>query len=461
MSHILISAAHKSSGKTTITIGLCAALAARNRVVQPFKKGPDYIDPLWLTQAANRPCYNLDFYTMNLAEIKNSVAHYSQNVDITIIEGNKGLYDGMDLDGSNSNAALAHLLEAPVFLVLDTRGVTRGIAPLILGYQEFDKNIYIAGIILNQVGGERHESKLRAAIEYYTDIPLIGAVRRDSHLIIDERHLGLMPSNEDKQAQTKINRIAEIVAEQVDIEQLFNIATEAKTVLVGSTYYQYQSQKKEKVKIGIIRDAAFGFYYHNDLEALQEAGADLIFIDALHDSRLPAVDALFIGGGFPEEKMESLSQNDSLKGEIRDAIERAMPVYAECGGLVYLSRQLTWREKTCKMVGALPFDTVMEKRPQGRGYVKCRETGHGLWPLLNSKGQPTEFYAHEFHYSKAINLPSQLTYAYKVLRGQGLDGKNDGIVYKNTLASYVHLRDVENNRWTQRFINFVRQKCLK
>jgi cobyrinic acid a,c-diamide synthase len=459
MSHILISAAHKSSGKTTITIGLCAAFAARDFIVQPFKKGPDYIDPLWLGQAANRPCCNLDFYTMNPAEIKNRVMQSSQGADINIIEGNKGLYDGMDLEGSNSNAALAQLLDIPVVLVLDTKGMTRGVAPLILGYQDFDKKIYIAGVILNQVGGERHENKLRAAIEYYTDIPIIGAVRRDARLVIEERHLGLIPSNEDHQAQIKINTIAEIITAQVELEQLLDIAAEAKHSLsFDHTKPIHKLQKEKNVKIGIIRDAAFGFYYHSDLEALEIAGAELIFIDALHDSCLPAVDALFIGGGFPEAKMDILSHNNSLKKDIRGAIERDMPVYAECGGLIYLSRQLTWHGKTCKMVGALPFDTVIEARPQGRGYVIIQETGHGLWPLLNSKGKIAEFYAHEFHYSKAINLPAKLTYAYKVLRGQGLDGQYDGIVYKNTLASYVHLHDVENNRWTQRFVEFIRQK---
>ena len=455
MPHLLISAAHKSSGKTTITVGLCAALTARSTIVQPFKKGPDYIDPLWLTQAAKRPCHNLDFYTMSSAEIKNDFALHSQSADLSIIEGNKGLYDGMDILGSNSNAALAQLLDAPVVLVIDTQGMTRGVAPLIQGYQDFEKHIQIAGVILNLVGGARHEGKLRESIEYYTDVPVIGAVRRDSRLVIEERHLGLMPSNEDSQARDKINTIAEIVAAQVNLEQLLKIAQNAKPNLDCSIFSK-QARGSADVRVGIIRDAAFGFYYAGDLEALEAAGAKLVFINALHDSQLPAVDALFIGGGFPETQMELLANNHSLKKDIFDAIERAMPVYAECGGLMYLSRQLTWRGKTCDMVGALPFDTVMETRPQGRGYVHLRETGQGLWPLLDSAGQPAEFYAHEFHYSKAINLPSNLRFAYQVLRGFGVDGCHDGVIYKNTLASYVHLRDVENNRWTQRFVEFIR-----
>jgi len=459
MPHLLISAAHKSSGKTTITIGLCAALTARGMVVQPFKKGPDYIDPLWLTKAANRPCYNLDFYTMTPAEIKDTMVQTSQGADISIIEGNKGLYDGMDVKGSNSNAALARLSGAPVVLVLDTQGVTRGVAPLILGYQFFDKNIYIAGVILNLVVGSRHEAKLREAVEYHTDVPVIGAVRRDSRLVIAERHLGLMPSNEMSQARTKINTIADLVAAQVNLDELVNIAGGAKQTLSAARGAKFTLPKLSvtpDIKIGIIRDSVFGFYYHDDLEALQAAGAKLVFIDALHDSQLPVVDALFIGGGFPEEKMQYLANNKELKTNIFEAIERTMPVYAECGGLMYLSRSMTWQDQTCEMVGALPFDTVVEACPQGRGYVHLRETGYGLWPLLNPLGQPAELYAHEFHYSKAINLPPNLTYAYKVLRGHGLDGSHDGVVYKNTLASYIHLRDVKSNHWTQRFVEFVR-----
>ena len=447
MSNLFISAAHKSSGKTTITVGLCAALTARSIIVQPFKKGPDYIDPLWLTQAAQRSCYNLDFYTMNISEIKHHFDHYSQGADISIIEGNKGLYDGMDVEGSDSNAALASLLKTPVILVIDTKGMTRGIAPLLLGYRLFDNTINIAGVILNQVGGERHENKLRNAVEYHTDIKVIGSVRRTAELEIEERHLGLIPSNEDNQAQIKINKIAELVASQVDLEQI--IPKNLHNHIVPPTISQFNI----KVKIGIIRDAAFGFYYPDDLIALQVAGAELVFIDALHDVHLPSVDALFIGGGFPETKMVELASNNSLKQDIYTAIEQEMPVYAECGGLMYLSRQITWQQQSYKMVGILPFDTVMEVQPQGRGYVHLAETEEGLWPSLDSSIK--EFYAHEFHYSRVVNLPTNLKFAYQVLRGEGLDGKHDGIIYKNTLANYAHLHDVESNHWTKRFVKFI------
>ena len=198
MSRIFISAARKSSGKTSISIGLCAALHSRGLNAQPYKKGPDYIDPHWLSEAAGRNCYNLDFYTMQHEEILATYARFSSDADISVIEGNKGLYDGLDLDGSNSNAALAKLLKAPVVLVLDARGMTRGIAPLILGYQAFDTDIDIKGVILNKLGGYRHEDKLRKVIEHYTDVKVLGAVHNSSELDIEERHLGLVPSHEDK-----------------------------------------------------------------------------------------------------------------------------------------------------------------------------------------------------------------------------------------------------------------------
>src|SRR5487761_2446114 len=220
MRRLFISAAHKSSGKTTVCIGLCVALRARGHTVQPFKKGPDYIDPLWISLAAGRPCYNLDAYLMSETEILDALAHRSRDADVAIIEGNKGLYDGLDLDGSNSNAALATLIDAPVVLAIDDRGMTRGIAPLILGYRASDRHIRIAGVVLNQLGGARHEAKLRAVIEHYTDVPVLGAIQEDARLAIVERHLGLMPANEDRAAQERIALLAAAVARQVDFERL-------------------------------------------------------------------------------------------------------------------------------------------------------------------------------------------------------------------------------------------------
>ena len=460
MHRLLISAAHKSSGKTTLSIGLCAALHARGLAVQPFKKGPDFIDPMWLSLASGRTCHNLDFYLMGHDEILATFAAKSAKADISIIEGNKGLYDGLDLDGSNSNAALAELLQTPVVLVIDARGVTRGIAPLILGYQAFDRNINIAGVILNQLGGSRHESKLRAVIEHYTNVPVIGAVHRDERLGIVERHLGLMPSNEATQAKTKIDTIARLVAEQVDLERIQALAQQAPLLppVEGTrTLTTPPKAEGDAVRIGIARDAAFAFYYPGDLEALQANGAELVPFDTLRDTQLPDVDALFIGGGFPEVHMQSLEANTSLRLSIRQAVETGMPVYAECGGLMYLSRSLSWRGQRSDMVGALPADTIMHANPQGRGYVRLRETELHPWPRTETEGLEPEVRAHEFHYSRLENLPADLHYAYEVLRGAGIDGSHDGIIYKNVLACYAHMRDLTGNRWTHRFVEFIRQ----
>jgi len=454
MNRLLISAAHKSSGKTTVSIGLCAAMHARGLRVQAFKKGPDYIDPMWLGKAADRACYNLDFYLSSDEEIVADFNRWSVDADVALIEGNKGLYDGMALDGSNSNAALAKLLNTPVVLVVNTQGITRGIAPLLRGYQDFDKTVNIAGVILNKVGGSRHEEKLRAAVEYYTDIPVLGALPRDASLTIDERHLGLIPSNESTQAQALIDACARQVNSSVDIDRLLQIQAgplpRADTALVTAP------PNLPPLRIGVARDAAFGFYYPADLEAMTAVGAELISINMLEDKSLPAIDGLFIGGGFPETHMEALRNNVSMRESVREAIEAGLPVYAECGGLMYLSRSISWKGQNAEMVGIIPGDIVMHDRPVGRGYTRLSETGAHPWHRGQDSGTNLEFPAHEFHYSSLENLQNNPTYAYKVLRGSGINGENDGYVYKNLLASYVHLRQVAGNRWVYRFLNFVK-----
>ena len=459
MSHVLISAAHKSSGKTTITLGLCAALHRRGLKVQPFKKGPDYIDPMWLTLAAERDCHNLDFHSMTRDEIRGTFRKYGHDSDIALIEGNKGLYDGLDLEGRNSNAALARMVKAPVVLVIDAQGMTRGIAPLILGYQAFDKRMNIAGVILNKLGGKRHEGKLRAVIEHYTDVPVIGAVHKNDALNIDEQHLGLTASVE---TLDQINKIADLIEAQVDLDKFISIANTAPEIKIAPELVVANQPKK--VRIGVARDKAFGFYYPGDLSALEASGAEIVNIDTFNDTKLPDIDGMFIGGGFPESYLQELALNTSLMRNISNEIENGMPVYAECGGLMYLTRSIQWNNQHHLMVGAIPADTQMCKKPQGRGYVRLKETDNMLW-APQSEQQPSqtgkEFCAHEFHYSKLINTDcSKVKYAYKVLRGFGIDGKNDGVIYKNVLASYTHLRDVKHNRWASRFVEFV-NTCRK
>ena len=458
MSRFFISAAHKSSGKTTVSIGLCAALSAQGKIVQPFKKGPDYIDPQWLARASSykaksRHCFNLDFYTMSSDEIMDTIALHSADADISLIEGNKGLYDGLDLDGSNSNAALAKLTDTPIILVLDTRGVTRGIAPLILGYQAFDKEINIQGVILNQLGGSRHEEKLRRVIEHYTDVQVVGAIHKDKRFDIDERHLGLLPSHEDPQSNKKIDLLKQAIIDQVDLDKVINIANKAPK-LESSALPITTTAPKADIRIGIIRNTAFCFYYPDDLIALEQAGAELVYIDNIKDSKLPEIDGLFIGGGFPETHLTELEANQSMRQEIYQAIENNLPVYAECGGLMYLARSIKWKDQKNSMVGTIPADIIMEEKPQGRGYVRLKETSHGLWPSRSEN----IIAAHEFHYSRFENLDKNAKFAFEVVRGTGINGKNDGYVYKNLLACYTHQRGTSKNCWTQRFVDFIRQQ---
>ncbi|MCW5660825.1 MAG: cobyrinate a,c-diamide synthase [Burkholderiaceae bacterium] len=456
---LLISAAHKSSGKTTLAIGLARALVERGLAVQTFKKGPDYIDPMWLARASHRPCFNLDPHLMQDGEIAALFGQRAAGADLSLVEGNKGLYDGLALDGSNSNAALAHRLQLPVLLVIDARGMTRGIAPLILGYQAFDPAIRIGGVILNQLGGARHEAKLRAVIEHYTDVPVLGAVQHDARLVVRERHLGLMPDAELCDADAQVRGIATAVASQVDLDRVIALADSAAAWSAGGLRVAHSRANAPDVRIGIARDAAFGFYYPDDLAALEAAGARLVPFDTLHDAHLPAVDGLLIGGGFPETALAGLQSNVSLRAELRAAITGGLPTYAECGGLMYLARSIRWGDRQAQMVGVIPGDAVMHDRPVGRGYVQVAETRHFPWP----SGGATQAVrlGHEFHHSSLENLAPGLRFAYEVQRGHGIDGRRDGVLMHNLLASYVHLRHGAGNPWPQRFVAFVRQRLAR
>ncbi len=453
MNGVLIAALHKSSGKTTVTLGLAAAMTAGGINVQTFKKGPDYIDPMWLGRASGRACLNLDFHTMTASEIEATFFERSADADLAIVEGNKGLFDGVNLDGSDSNAALAAQLGLPVVLVVDTRGMTRGIAPVILGYQTFGSELRIAGVILNQVGGPRHESKLRAAIEHYTDVAVLGAIGRHPELQISERHLGLVPTNEDDHVASVVEQAAKVIEAGVDLELLGAQACVSGTA--RPSLPKPAATTSSRVRIGIAQDAAFGFYYPDDLESLSAAGAELVTIDTLNDPSLPEIDGLFVGGGFPETQAEKLSANTSLRGDIRQALAAGMPAYAECGGLMYLSRSLTWNGERHEMVGAVPGDAVMHATPVGRGYVRLRETADFPWPPSSAADVPV----HEFHYASLENLPDDMAFAYQVLRGHGIDGKRDGLIVGNLLAIFSHQRNVQGNPWAERFVGFVRSKA--
>jgi cobyrinic acid a,c-diamide synthase len=299
---------------------------------------------------------------------------------------------------------------------------------------------------------------LRAVIERYTDMPVFGAIHADPRMRVTERHLGLMPTNETPGAERQITSIAEAVASQVDIERLLaatqSTATQSTTALRQPPTRLRQAPahraKPARLRIGIAQDAAFGFYYADDLDAFRTAGATLIPFDTLHDSRLPDVDALWIGGGFPESFLATLSANRALRAEIRAAIDAGMPAYAECGGLMYLARSITWRGERCEMVGAIAADVVMHDKPIGHGYVRVAATAAHPWAA-----DMAPFAAHEFHYSDLEGLGADTTFGYRMERGHGIDGKHDGIIYRNLFASYSHLRTSAGCDWVARFLSFV------
>ncbi|MXZ81844.1 MAG: cobyrinate a,c-diamide synthase, partial [Gammaproteobacteria bacterium] len=299
MQGFLISATRRSSGKTTVAVGLCRALKNRGLEPAPFKKGPDYIDPMWLGLSAGAPCVNLDFNTMTEREIARRFARHCKGRKMAVLEGNMGLFDGMDPAGRDSNAELARQLGLPVILVVDCRGMTRGIAPLLLGYAAFDPEINLAGVVLNNVGGSRHESKLRAAVREYTDLPVVGAMARQAHLTIPERHLGLATSGEDDNADRHVEAIASAVESALDIETLIRIANRHR-IRLASAGREGVPSGAEGIRLGIARDRAFSFYYPDDIADMEDAGIDLVGFSPVDDAGLPDVDALLIGGGFPE-----------------------------------------------------------------------------------------------------------------------------------------------------------------
>ena len=443
MPRLVIAAPQGRSGKTTLTLGICAALHGRGMHIQPFKKGPDYIDPSWLSEAAGCACRSLDpFFAGSPQALQKSFAQGAVGADLCLIEGNHGLYDGGE-DGksstgeqewSASSAEVARVLSCPVILVINTERMSRSVAAMVLGYQNFEPETNIAAVILNNVAQRRHEGKLRAAIEKYCKIPVAGAIPRDEALTIPDRHLGLVPRVEQSPGKTMPPAIAacqQVAEKHLDLELLLNIARSAPPI--AEQLIPNLPVPPAKVRMGVMRDRAFSFYYPENLGALQNAGAELVFIDAFQDRSLPALDGLVIGGGFPEIFMDELSANTELRGNIREAIETGLPVYAECGGLMYLSQRIHWAGRQAEMVGVFPYEVEMLERPVGHGYVQIEVTGE------NPFFQPGErLRGHEFHHSRLVG-PADPAGAYRVLRGSGFGNRQDGLVYRNVLASYTHL----------------------
>jgi cobyrinic acid a,c-diamide synthase len=451
---VLISSPQGHSGKTIVAVGLCAALKHRGLSVQPFKKGPDYIDPSWLTLAAGRSCRNLDPFLIPKERLIQVFQQACGEADLAVVEGAMGLYDGMDSVENGTTAEIARLLGIPILLAVNTTRMTGSIAAMVTGYQRFQPGIKIAGVLLNYVSGSRHERKLRDAVEQYCGIPVVGSVPRDQDLRIGERHLGLIPSLESGEAETLIESIGRKMASYLDLENILVIARDFEIPYPSPFPPEERSlvvrNREVRTKIGVIRDRAFNFYYPENLEALERAGAEIIFINSLRD-RLPAIDGLYVGGGFPEFFLEELEKNRELRHDIAKVIEEGLPVYVECAGLMYLCRSIRWQERSYEMVGIIPADVELSQRPEGHGYAVAKVIGENyLFPVgLTVRG-------HEFHHSK-LSPMGESRFAYQIMRGHGITGKEDGMLYKNLFASYLHLHALGTPEWAEGFVGFVRR----
>src|SRR5450759_1108354 len=452
---LIIASLRGSAGKTTISVALAIALRKRGITVVPFKKGPDYIDAAWLSRAASSPCYNLDSFLMGPEQVVRSFSRHAPEGSIALIEGNRGIYDGVNSEGEFSTAELAKLLHTPVVLVVDCDKVTRTAAAMVMGCRNLDPEVDIRGVILSRVSGSRHAAVIKQAIEDYCHLPVFGTVPRIKDLPFTERHMGLIPPHEHGGIESALIRAQAIAAYYLDIPGFLRVAESAPPWRVNAFphFTSYDKPGHGPVTIGVIKDAAFQFYYHENMEALIDRGAKILEISALKEKCLPTVDALYIGGGFPETQAKQLADNEGFRSSLRKAAEAGLPIYAECGGFMYLGESLTIGDEHYPMVGALPVVFGIEKRPQGHGYttlVVDRE--NPFFPV------GTRISGHEFHYCRIHTLREDDGHtAYRVLRGTGMDGQRDGLCRKNILAGFTHLHALGTPEWAEALIVKARQ----
>ena len=444
---LMISAPRKSSGKTTISLGMARALTDRGMSVRMFKKGADYIDPMWHRAATGRSCYSLDLHMMGTEACRRSFEEHSRHMNVSLVEGNHGLHDGLGIQGEESSAHLSKVLDIPVLLVVDASGSNRGIAAVVLGHRQLDPDVRIAGVILNRVANSRQEAKQRSSIEHHCDIPVVGAMPRSTALQIKERHLGLLTTHESDLSETIIASAARAVAQNCALDKILEVADSA---AVCQLVAAEKIRAEQKVTIGVAYDPAFCFYYPENLEALRMAGAKLLFFDTLESQFLPDADGFYIGGGFPESFLQELEGNRTVRKQLKERLEDGTPAYAECGGVLYLVRSIERNGRKGEMVGVLQADACFCSTPVGHGYVHLEPQKGKSWLTSASP-----IAGHEFHYSKLVNISPDLDYHYTIKRGIGIDRIHDGMIYKNVLASYAHLHAVAVPRWAAEFVDFI------
>jgi cobyrinic acid a,c-diamide synthase len=431
---LVIAGLSGDSGKTVTSLSLLLALRRRGLRLAVFKKGPDYIDAAWLSWASGATCRNLDTYMVSAEAVRASFIRAAADCDIAVIEGNRGLFDGKDSAGTHSTASLARLLNAPVVLVVDCTKTTRTAAAMVRGCQVFEPDVMIAGVILNQVAGERHRQIVTEAIQQSCGLPVLGAIPRLSgaRALIPGRHLGLITPAEFGDNTGLAEQLATLGEVHLDVERLLEIARTAEPLQADA--HPVVASLKPQVRVGYFCDSVFTFYYPENLEALVTAGAELVPISSLLDTQLPEVDALYIGGGFPETHAEQLTGNRSLMHSVKTSIERGLPVYAECGGLIYLCESLQSGTARFAMAGVFPIDLGMNVKPVGHGYtdVQVDRTNPYFEVGATLKG-------HEFHYSGPMEKLSDKYGCMSMASGVGLGNRRDGLLYKNCLACYTHL----------------------
>jgi len=458
---LMIAGTSGDSGKTAVTVGLAGAWSRRGRSVAAFKKGPDYIDAAWLSAASGKAARNLDTFLAAPETIKRSFVHHAIPDGINIIEGNRGLHDGFDAEGTHSSAALSKLIKCPVVLVQDVTKMTRSAAAVVLGTRMLDPEVELAGVILNKIAGPRHEKTVRAAIAKYCGIPVFGALPKlPAEAKILSRHLGLITPREERRRNELVERLAEVIENCVDLDRVLAVAQSAPDIAgAGPAEPLFEPDAhRARVRVCYLSDAAFSFYYPENLEALTAAGAELVPVSALEARELPECHALYVGGGFPESHATALADNRLFRESLFRAASSGLPIYAECGGLIYLAENLSIEGTDYPMTGVFPLRIGMNIKPQGHGYVRIRVDDEN--PFFH---HGTEIQGHEFHYSYPLDLApyddgfanrgtgtedlDAVRTVFEVKRGVGCGGGRDGLLRWNVLGTYTHIHALGCPAW--------------
>ena len=455
---LVIAGTASNVGKTVLTAGLIAAFKSRGLTVQSFKVGPDYIDPAYLAHVSGRPCRNLDSWMLGEGALRQVLAQGALGADLALIEGMMGLFDGRGDSKGGSTAEVARMVKAPVVLVVDVANMAETAAAIALGFKSYSDSPKIAGVLLNNVGSDSHRRSVEDAIWETAKLPVLGALRKMPELDIPQRQLGLLPVTENKAWDRIIAVLAETMERDVDLELLLRIARKAELVpLVPKKVFQGTPAAERDVKLAVAYDEAFNFYYPENLELLEEHGVEVVPFSPLEDSHLPAgAVGLYLGGGFPEVFVEPLAKNRSMAESIERAYRSGMPLYAECGGLMYLGRSLrTENGARFEMAGVLPVDVEMDGQIHRFGYRQLLTLEDSI---LSPKGQ---FYrGHEFHWSRIVSQNGTLKPAYQMQNAEGDLIGYEGFVGPNLLASYVHLHFGQNPLLVDKFVQHCRDYAM-